>query len=336
MKKIDRREFLKWGFGAVSATGLAGCGLMNRVFSIEKNNLDREVLIVGGGLAGLTAAYELKKAGVPFRLFEASSRLGGRVMTLKEFGGEGGFIDMGGEIIEAHHQAIRKLCDEFYLKLEDVSANESPSRDVFVVDGRLEGPTEFFHRIRPVIDSSIRLAQRFFGDEIPDVERLKILQNDAHARQLDQMSVFELFSSQNMRLDRRYVLTYANAFRADTGGDPENFSALAWVLRTHYLQQKRLNFGRNQYQLQFGSSLLVRTLYDRICGVLPDYLVRLNSPLKSIRQRGNRIECIFQTPQGAMEVSAQRVILAMPLIKLRDVKGLLSLEGDPDIKRAIQ
>jgi monoamine oxidase len=40
------------------------------------------VLIVGAGLTGLTTAYELKKAGIPSVLIEASSRPGGRVQTV--------------------------------------------------------------------------------------------------------------------------------------------------------------------------------------------------------------------------------------------------------------
>lgn len=39
------------------------------------------VLIVGGGLSGLTAAHQLHQAGVGFRLIEARERLGGRILT---------------------------------------------------------------------------------------------------------------------------------------------------------------------------------------------------------------------------------------------------------------
>jgi monoamine oxidase len=42
---------------------------------------DAPVLIVGGGLAGLTAAHLLHRAGVAFHLLEARDRLGGRILT---------------------------------------------------------------------------------------------------------------------------------------------------------------------------------------------------------------------------------------------------------------
>src|SRR3984957_13903645 len=39
------------------------------------------VVIAGGGLSGLTAAFYLKRAGIPFRLFEPQPRLGGVMLT---------------------------------------------------------------------------------------------------------------------------------------------------------------------------------------------------------------------------------------------------------------
>jgi monoamine oxidase len=51
-----------------------------------------EVAILGGGLAGVNAARLLHRAGVPFQLFEARDRLGGRILSI----GETGAPDMDG------------------------------------------------------------------------------------------------------------------------------------------------------------------------------------------------------------------------------------------------
>lgn len=42
-----------------------------------------DVIIVGGGLSGLTTAYKLKKAGISYRVLEISPRIGGRAKTAK-------------------------------------------------------------------------------------------------------------------------------------------------------------------------------------------------------------------------------------------------------------
>src|ERR1044072_1677466 len=44
---------------------------------------ETEVVIVGAGLSGLAAAYELKKAHVPYHILEIAPRVGGRVRTVR-------------------------------------------------------------------------------------------------------------------------------------------------------------------------------------------------------------------------------------------------------------
>ena len=48
------------------------------------NNQDKPVIIVGAGMSGLVAAYELKKAGYSVEILEMSQRYGGRVKTLSQ------------------------------------------------------------------------------------------------------------------------------------------------------------------------------------------------------------------------------------------------------------
>jgi phytoene dehydrogenase-like protein len=49
---------------------------------MKANNSSTEpVLIVGAGMAGLSCAVHLNRAGIPFRIYEASDEVGGRVRT---------------------------------------------------------------------------------------------------------------------------------------------------------------------------------------------------------------------------------------------------------------
>ena len=41
-----------------------------------------DVIIIGAGLSGLSTAYQLKKAGINFKILEAQSHLGGRIETI--------------------------------------------------------------------------------------------------------------------------------------------------------------------------------------------------------------------------------------------------------------
>ena len=55
----------------------------------------RDVIVIGGGFAGLTVARELRHAGLDVLLLEARERIGGRTMTTAisghtvELGGRG-------------------------------------------------------------------------------------------------------------------------------------------------------------------------------------------------------------------------------------------------------
>src|SRR5262245_57513959 len=67
---LTRRQFVS----AMAGLGAAACG--HRIPSAERRP---PVAIVGGGIAGLTAALTLKGAGIPAVVYEASARLGGRM-----------------------------------------------------------------------------------------------------------------------------------------------------------------------------------------------------------------------------------------------------------------
>lgn len=64
--------------------------------------MDRPVLIVGGGIAGLSAANRLKENGVPVLVLEGRDRLGGRIHTIDVAGEQASWIDMGAAFIDEH------------------------------------------------------------------------------------------------------------------------------------------------------------------------------------------------------------------------------------------
>jgi len=68
--------------------------------------------IVGGGVAGLTAAYRLQQHGAKPVLFEASDRWGGRMFTKYDFY-QGMFCERGGELVDSNHKDLLHLLHEF-------------------------------------------------------------------------------------------------------------------------------------------------------------------------------------------------------------------------------
>ena len=75
------------------------------------------VVVVGAGLAGLTAARDLTRRGAEVEVIEARERLGGRVWTLRDDDFSTEPVEAGGEFIDGDHTAIRELARELVVPL---------------------------------------------------------------------------------------------------------------------------------------------------------------------------------------------------------------------------
>ena len=89
---------------------------------------DPPVAVVGGGISGLAAAYELHRRGTAFTLFERAGRFGGVIHTDQV---EGFTIDGGPDSLLVQKPAAVELCRE--LGLEDRLVQTVPPRTAFVV-----------------------------------------------------------------------------------------------------------------------------------------------------------------------------------------------------------
>src|SRR5215471_12766896 len=92
-----------------------------------------EVVVVGGGISGLAATYELQRRGVDVRLVEASDRPGGVIRTDRF---EGWVVDGGPDALLTQKRAAIALCGE--LGLTDRLVSTLTPRTAYVLrDGRL-------------------------------------------------------------------------------------------------------------------------------------------------------------------------------------------------------
>ena len=117
--------------GLLGVSGLTGCGSDRAVSQTVGDG--RRVVILGAGIAGLVAAYELDKLGYECTILEATARAGGRSLTVRngdvmeEFNGtqrvefdseDHLYANMGPARIPYHHETILGYCKKFHVPLE--------------------------------------------------------------------------------------------------------------------------------------------------------------------------------------------------------------------------
>ncbi len=131
---MRRRDFLKQT--TLAAATLSARSLNTFTFAqrrLERRGTPKKVIIIGAGLAGLSAAYELTQAGHDVTVLEARKRPGGRVHTLRDPFSDGLYAEAGAARIPDHHHFTLKYVELFGLTLDPFEPTSLPS--VYHVSG---------------------------------------------------------------------------------------------------------------------------------------------------------------------------------------------------------
>src|SRR5436309_4655222 len=115
MPRITRRQFIKRS--AVAAAGVT-LARSKAIAAITVTPPAKKILILGAGMAGMVAGYELSQAGHEVTILEARLRPGGRVHTLREPFSDGLYAEAGAARIPDNHELTLKYVKLFDLPLE--------------------------------------------------------------------------------------------------------------------------------------------------------------------------------------------------------------------------
>jgi monoamine oxidase len=133
---LSRRRFLQ-------RAGLAATVALARdsaLLACPGAAVDRAIVIIGAGFAGLTAAYRLKKYGYKnVTVLEARPRVGGRALTLTDHV-VGQYVEAGPEFTSPNHPTWMELKQELNLTFMDVV--EDPGEAPIVLEGQRLTPRQ--------------------------------------------------------------------------------------------------------------------------------------------------------------------------------------------------
>jgi monoamine oxidase len=115
---LSRRQFLRRSAVAAAGAGLLQTRLARGATAVISNSPAKKVLVLGAGMAGLVAAYELTQLGHNVTVLEARTRPGGRVHTLREPFADGLYAEEGAARIPDNHDLTLKYVKQFELPLE--------------------------------------------------------------------------------------------------------------------------------------------------------------------------------------------------------------------------
>jgi Protoporphyrinogen oxidase len=115
------------------------------------------IVIVGAGMAGLTAAYYLQRYGLTADLYESSTRTGGRIYSSQGLFAPELTTELGGEFINSDHHDMLAFVKRFELTLIDAEApSETNLRTHYFFNGRAYTEQQIIDAMRPI---ARRMAQ---------------------------------------------------------------------------------------------------------------------------------------------------------------------------------
>ncbi|MGH3580622.1 MAG: flavin monoamine oxidase family protein [Mycobacterium sp.] len=260
------------------------------------------VVVIGAGLAGLTAAADLVAAGADVTVLEARDRVGGRMRGIPVSADV--VADGGAAYLGVQHTELLALLGQYGLGL--VSTDMDGESTFLISEVRTTSPArvppldavalgDLFDRLEDLVDQ-VRPDAPWESQDAETLDRVTVAQwLTDEIKHPDAQTYFPLFIGEMMAADPALISLLHMAFYLRSGGGIRYLNAFEG--------------GAQQWRIDGGAHLLCEAMAARL-----GRRVRLGRPVSSIEQNADEVLVRCVPAKGRMTATyrADQVVVAIP------------------------
>lgn len=267
------------------------------------------IAIIGGGIAGLTASYYLSSMGIEHTVYEASGRVGGRVLTVEDAVIKGSHVDFGAEFIDSIHEDLLTLAKQLNVELVDLHEDKLTSKAYFF-EGKMLSERDIVEALQP------------FAEKLTaDINRIP---EDLHFSKADQFSDLDLHTVtsylQSLGMQGWLLRFFEMAMEGEYAMNANKQSAINLLVMLsapfqydeHY---HLLGSYHEVFKFKGGSQKFIDALSKKT-----EKQVKLGYRLRKITKIDGTYALTFESSGEEKKITADYVVLALPFTVLRDIE----------------
>lgn len=313
-------------------------------FNLEGSGTGKKVIILGGGLAGMTTAYELSKSGYDCTILEARERAGGRCWSIRKGSinneintpqqtasfDDDLYFNAGPSRIPHHHKLTLHYCKELGVPLE-------------VYNNVNEAAYYFSEGKGPLSNKKVRIREiqndvRGYMSEML-VKAMDHGQLDSTLTKEDTEKIVEYLRAEGgLDIDKLYKASDRRGYTEDPGagllsGKVADAYKLKDMLQSGLMDPDFYNVSQYVYELQTtmfqavgGMDKIAHALQQKVSSML-----KLGAEVTSIQNLPESVKVVYKDAQGTKEITGDYCVCTLPLPVLGNVQHNFS----SDVSRAI-
>jgi monoamine oxidase len=284
----------------------------------------KRVIVIGGGIAGLVAAFELARQGHDPLVLEAQHRVGGRVYTLRDFA-PGLYAEAGAMRIPRVHDLTLAYCRLFGLRLRPFVMG-NPNGLVYIGGQRMTAAEAAADPDRLGFQVAEHERGRTYADLWEDATR-DLRDAVAHDEDAAWVEIVRQYDQYSLR-----EFLVAKGF---SEGAIEMYGVMNFVesdMNNAVVEELREDLGKafeDMQEIVGGMDLLPRAFFAQI----PDR-IRFGAEVHAIDQDADGVTVHFKTEAGRYTERGDYAIVAIPFSCLRQIEVLSPFS--PEKQKAIR